>query len=103
MSEEVWITVIATRYESAFTNRHRRRTESREPRSPDRDAALRPERYSDPAADWRFMEGSRGLTGSADELYGDGASGRGGIGRRPAEPRPLEGRVLDVPEFKPGD
>ena len=105
VSEEVWITVIATRYESSFSNRHRRdrRTEPREPRSPDRDAALRPERYSDPSADWRFLEGSRGLKGSADELYGDGVWGRGGVGRRPAEPRSLDGRVLDVPEYKPKD
>jgi cell division protein FtsZ len=104
MTEEVWITVIATRFDSAFANRHHRdrRTEPREPRTPDRDAALRPERYSDPAADWRFMNGSQ-RGGSADELYGDGLSGRGGLDRRPTEPRPLEGRVLDVPEFKPGD
>jgi len=32
------------------------------------------------------------------ELYGDGV-----WGRNPTEPRPLDGRVLDVPEFKPGD
>ena len=70
MSEEVWITVIATRFDSAFANRHRRdrRTEPREPRTPDRDAALRPERYSDPVGDWR--SGPR--RHSADELYGDG-------------------------------
>jgi cell division protein FtsZ len=105
MSEEVWITVIATRFDSAFSNRHRRdrRAEPREPRTPDRDAALRPERYSDPAADWRFINGQpRG--GSADELYGHGVrGGRGGVGRHPTEPRQLDGRVLDVPEFSPGD
>jgi cell division protein FtsZ len=103
VSEEVWITVIATRFDSAFSNRHRRRTESREPRNPDRDAALRPERYSDPSADWRFMDGSQPRHGSADELYGDGVWGRGDVGRRPAEPRSLDGRILDVPEFKPED
>src|SRR4051812_45987045 len=105
MSEEVWITVIATRFDNAFSNRHRRdrRPESREPRIPDRDAAQRPERYADPAADWRQGESGPGRTGSADELYGDGVWGRGGLDRRPTEPRPLDGQVLDVPEFKPGD
>ena len=42
MSEEVWITVIATRFDTAFANRfHReRRTEPREPRPrPGRGAA----------------------------------------------------------------
>jgi cell division protein FtsZ len=98
MSEEVWITVIATRFDSAFSNRfHReRRNEPREPRTPDRDAALRPERYSDPVGDYREPAPRR--TGTADELYGDGV-----WGRNPTEPRPLDGRVLDVPEFKPGD
>jgi cell division protein FtsZ len=105
MSEEVWITVIATRFDTAFSNRHRRnrRTEPREPRSPDRDAALRPERYADPVGDWRGAESIQPRHGSADELYGDGVWGRGGVGRRPAEPRQLDGRVLDVPEFKPGE
>ena len=104
MTEEVWITVIATRFDSAFSNRYRRdrHAEPREPRSPDRDAALRPERYSDPAADWRFMKGQP-RSGSADQLYGGGVSERRGVGRRPAEPRHLEGRVLEVPEFKPED
>jgi cell division protein FtsZ len=103
MSEEVWITVIATRFDSAFSNRYRRdrRTEPREPRTPDRDAALRPERYSDPVGDWR--ESPRSRNGSADELYGDGVWGRDSLDRRPTEPRPLDGRILDVPEFKPED
>jgi cell division protein FtsZ len=103
MSEEVWITVIATRFDSAFANRHHRRdrrTESRELRSPDRDAALRTERYSDPSADWRDLGHMRHAT--ADELYGDG-NGRGGLDRRPTEPRSIENRVLDVPEFDPED
>jgi cell division protein FtsZ len=101
MSEEVWITVIATRFDTAFSHRfHRdRRNESRELRMPDRDAALRPERYSDPVGDYREPAPRR--SGSADELYGDGVWGRD-PGRQPTEPRPLDGRVLDVPEFKPG-
>jgi cell division protein FtsZ len=108
MSEEVWITVIATRFENAFANRHRRdrRSEPREPRTPDRDAALRPERYTDPVGDWRTSETSSRTTPgrhSADDLYGDGVWGRGGLDRRPTEPRPLDGRILDVPEFKPED
>ena len=102
MSEEVWITVIATRFDSAFSNRfHReRRNEPREPRTPDRDAALRPERYSDPVGDYREPAPRR--TGTADELYGDGVWGRN-PSRPPTEPRSIDGRVLDVPEFKPGD
>src|SRR3954451_19450432 len=82
MSEEVWITVIATRFDSAFAHRHRRdrRTEPREARSPDRDAALRQERYADPSADWRGLGHLR--HGRADALYGDG-NGRGGMDRRP--------------------
>jgi cell division protein FtsZ len=102
MSEEVWITVIATRFDSAFAQRHRRnrRTDQREPRSPERDAALRPERYSDPVGDWRRGEVTEPRRGSVDELYGDGTSDRG-INRAPTEPRPLDGRVLDVPEFTP--
>jgi hypothetical protein len=102
MSEEVWITVIATRFDSAFSNRfHReRRNEPREPRTPDRDAALRPERYSDPVGDYREPAPRR--TGTADELYGDGVWGRN-PSRPPTEPRSTDARVLDVPEFKPGD
>ena len=40
--------------------------------------------------------------GSADELYGDG-NGAVGLDRRPTEPRSIENRVLDVPEFEPED
>jgi cell division protein FtsZ len=100
MSEEVWITVIATRFDSAFSNRHRRnrRTEPREPRGQDRE--LRSERNSDPLADWRAMPNVR--YSSADELYGDG-NGRGGLDRMPTEPRSIENRVLDVPEFDPDE
>jgi cell division protein FtsZ len=102
MSEEVWITVIATRFDSAFAHRHQRdrRSEPREPRSLDRDAAQRRERSSDPLADWRALPNIR--HGSADDLYGDG-DGRGSLDRRPAEPRSIENRVLDVPEFDPDD
>jgi cell division protein FtsZ len=102
MSEEVWITVIATRFDNAFSQRHRRerRSEPREPRSLDQDAAQRRERNHDPLADWRAMPNVR--YGSADELYGDG-NGRGGLDRRPTEPRSIENRVLDVPEFDPDE
>jgi cell division protein FtsZ len=102
MSEEVWITVIATRFDSAFAHRHRRgpRTEPRERRRPERDPARRPERYSDPIGNWRARPHVR--HGSAEELYGDGKGG-GGLDRRPTEPRPIDGHVLDVPEFTPED
>jgi cell division protein FtsZ len=103
MSEEVWITVIATRFDSAFANRHfrrDRRSEPRESRNPDRDAALRQERSSDPLADWRAMPNVR--YGGADELYSDG-NGRSGLDRRPTEPRSIENRVLGVPEFDPDE
>jgi cell division protein FtsZ len=103
MSEEVWITVIATRFDSAFAHRHHRdrRTESREPRNPDRGA--RRERTADPLADWRAMPNVR--YSSADELYGDGdrRGGRGGLDRMPTEPRSIENRVLGVPEFDPDE
>jgi cell division protein FtsZ len=101
MSEEVWITVIATRFDNAYSNRHRRdrRTQPRELRNPDRDAAQRQERYADPSADWRDLGHLRHT--SADDLYGDG-NGRG-IDRMPAEPRSIENRVLDVPEFDPDE
>jgi cell division protein FtsZ len=104
MSEEVWITVIATRFDSAFHNRHRRdrRIEPREPRTPERDAAQRPERYSDPTGDWRGGGGPQPRHGTADELYGDGR-GRAGLDRRPTEPRSIDGRILDVPEFSPDE
>ena len=103
MSEEVWITVIATRFDSHFSQRHHRRdrrSELREPRSLERDVVQRQERSSDPLADWRAMPNVR--YGSVDELYGDG-DGRGGLDRRPTEPRSIENRVLDVPEFDPED
>ncbi|HMA27791.1 MAG TPA: cell division protein FtsZ [Solirubrobacterales bacterium] len=103
IGEEVWITVIATRFDPADVRSHRfdRRTEPREPRTPDRDAALRPERYSDPVGDWRGSGTPRPRSGSAEELYGDGGSGRDPRDRPPTQPRRLDGRVLDVPEFSP--
>jgi cell division protein FtsZ len=103
VSEEVWITVIATRFDTGFS-RHRRdrRTEPREPRTPDRDAALRPERYSDPTGDWRDRGDPQPRRGSAEELYGDGRGGSE-VNRRPTEPRSIDGRILDVPEFDPED
>jgi cell division protein FtsZ len=102
MSEEVWITVIATRFDTAFSQRHQRsrRTDPREPHSPDRDAALRPERYADPVGDYREREPAPRRNGSADELYGDGVWGRNPA-RPPTQPRSLDGKILDVPEFKP--
>jgi len=105
MSEEVWITVIATRFEPTFGNRHHRerRTEPREPRRPGRDAAQRQERYTDPADDWRVLKNGGGRRGSsAADIYGDGVWGRNSD-RKPTEPRQVEGRILDVPEFEPGD
>ncbi len=102
MGEEVWITVIATRFDPAYGRRHRldRRTEPREPRTPDRDAALRPERYSDPVGDWRGKT-PQPRSGSADELYGDGVRGRDSRDRPPTQPRQLDGRIFGVPEFTP--
>ena len=88
MSEEVWITVIATRFDNAFASRHRRdrRTEPRELRRPDRDAALRPERNdADRLADWRAMPHVR--HGSADELYGDGNGGADSTAGPPSRAR----------------
>jgi cell division protein FtsZ len=114
MSEEVWITVIATRFDSPSTRRHHRdqRDSLREPRSNDRngpgdrgdDDRRREERYGDPVGDWR-SDGDRSARGarmaSADEIYGD-ARGRG-QDRRPTMPGSTNGGlVLDVPEFIPG-
>ena len=51
-------------------------------------------------ADWRGLGHMR--HGSADALYGEG-DGRAALERRPTEPRSLENRVVDVPEFDPQD
>ncbi len=104
MSEEVWITVIATRFDSAFAHRHRRRSRDdgpREPRAPaGADDGDEGTRYSDPAGDWRGAGGVRGA--SADDIYGGGQRGRG-QDRRPTMPGSTNGGlVLDVPEFIPG-
>ena len=96
LDEQVWVTVIATRFESPFHSRPRRerRSNPRDPRRRDED------RYSDPAADWRGGH-SRGVT--ADEIYGEGTSPSRDTTRRPAMPGGGDGRrVLDVPEFIPG-
>ncbi|MGH2924258.1 MAG: cell division protein FtsZ [Solirubrobacterales bacterium] len=117
MAEEVWITVIATRFDNAFSHRFRRRDRDDDPREPrprrddDRDGR----RYADPASDWRGGGGPAGRSSngdrspartqrgrSADEIYGDGLQGRG-QDRRPAMPGSTNGGlVLDVPEFIPG-
>jgi cell division protein FtsZ len=113
MSEEVWITVIATRFESAFANRHRRGRKDgpREPRGRDRDEFRTgpergekrdPGRYGDPVGDWRGDGRGSGGAKRADDLYGEGLRGRG-QDRRPAMPGSTNGGlVLDVPEFIPG-
>jgi cell division protein FtsZ len=117
MSEEVWITVIATRFETAYANRHRRNRDRDDgPRDPGRrgrdDFRTGPERaggdrdhgrYADPVGDWRASAGGpvrKNL--SAEQLYGDATKGRE-KDRRPAEPGGgRRGRELDVPEFIPG-
>jgi cell division protein FtsZ len=110
MAEEVWITVIATRFDNAFAHRHHRdrerdRDRDRPPREPyarrederdERDGHGREVgRYSDPVGDWRSDGG--GGTPSWTET---GAGGRG----RDRQPRTgtRGGLVLDVPEFIPG-
>jgi cell division protein FtsZ len=109
MHEEVWVTVIATRFDNAFAHRHHRdRTaQSLEPGSRDREEfRTRSERdgddrdhgrYGDPVGDWRGGDGHREW-------------GRGSDRERERPPtmpgsRPgSAGRVndLDVPEFIPG-
>jgi len=121
LDEQVWVTVIATRFETPFNHRPRRdrRSEPREPRNSARRDPIEPhreDRYSDPAADWRGGSGGAGdrdgrgsaagaraaRLRSADEIYGDGNRGRG-QDRRPAMPGSTNGGlVLDVPEFIPG-
>jgi cell division protein FtsZ len=109
MHEEVWVTVIATRFDNAFAHRHHRDRASRslEPQSrerddyrtraerdgPDRDQG----RYADPVGDWR--------SGDTHREWGRGTDRE--LDRPPTMPgqRPgSAGRVndLDVPEFTPG-
>ena len=114
MHEEVWITVIATRFDSPFARRHHREShsgpseprhragEDRRDRDWDRD---RDRDYGDPVGDWR-SDGDRRSRGarmaSADEIYGEDLRGRG-QDRRPTHPADTRGGlVLDVPEFIPG-
>jgi cell division protein FtsZ len=103
LDEHVWVTVIATRFDSPFHHRPRRdrRSDPREPRS-NRDED---DRFADPAADWRDGDrGRRARMASADELYGDSLQRPGrGQDRRPPMPGSTNGGlVLDVPEFIPG-
>ncbi len=119
LHEQVWVTVIATRFDAPFhRGRRDRRSEPREPSRPrddlDRFEERREDRYADPAADWRSAPSgsARGSTGSsdrgarltsADEIYGDGLRRGRGQDRRPAMPGSTNGGlVLDVPEFIPG-
>jgi hypothetical protein len=104
--------VIATRFDTAFAHRHRKRDRRDGPREPRggrgddrRDDGSH--RYSDPAGDWRGGAGPapsasrEARLSSADELYGN-AAGRG-QDHRPAMPGSTNGGlVLDVPEFIPG-
>jgi cell division protein FtsZ len=105
MSEEVWVTVIATRFDNRFAhlNKIGRKLDggSGESRSRSRrreEPAEEPVRYADPAADWRA--GTRPV--SADEIYGDGVPKAGEEKRSPLPQPHTGGRVLDVPEFIPG-
>ncbi|MDP9189033.1 MAG: cell division protein FtsZ [Actinomycetota bacterium] len=106
LDEQVWVTVIATRFDSPFNHRSRgHRSEPAVHRDPF--GSRRAEPYADPASDWRGGGGGSGSISSArlhsaEEIYGDGVRGRG-QGRRPAMPGSTNGgRVLDVPEFIPG-
>ena len=109
LDEQVWVTVIATRFDTPFNHRPRRtnRSEPLEPRNSARRDPIdsgREDRYSDPAADWRDTGSSRSARlRSADEIYGDGTRSGRGQDRRPSMPGTTsDGRVLDVPEFIPG-
>jgi cell division protein FtsZ len=112
LAEQVWVTVIATRFDSAFANRHRRDRRDRESRGPagGRGRELDPTR--DERADWE-----RKWAGEEHYAAPEGREPRNEIGRdvslqapeRRRERRPLEpgtglrgGLVLDVPEFIPG-
>ena len=106
MHEEVWVTVIATRFDNAFAHRHHRdRTAGLEPRTSDRDEfrtrADREERdddrYADPVGDWRGGEGHRTWGSDADR-------DRDRPPTMPGQGPGSTGRVndLDVPEFIPG-
>jgi cell division protein FtsZ len=106
MHEEVWITVIATRFDSPFARRHHRESQSGPTEPRHRAGGDRRDRdYGDPVGDWR-TDGDRRSRGSrmasADEIYGEDLRGRG-QDRRPTHPADTRGGlVLDVPEFIPG-
>ena len=109
MKEEVWITVIATRFDSPYARRPSRDERGDGPREP------RIDRDGDPLADWRTdgdrrSRGARnaalndggGRLASVDEVYG-GEGRRRGRHRRSAMPASTSsGLLLDVPEFLPG-
>ena len=108
MHEEVWVTVIATRFDNAFAHRHHRdRTAGTlEPRNRERDEyRTRPdregregERYGDPVGDWRGG-GDNHRSWSSDE-----DRDRDRPPTMPGQGPGATGRVndLDVPEFIPG-
>ena len=107
MQEEVWITVIATRFDSPFSRRHPRNDSGpSDPRARDLDDRRGHDfGYGDPVGDWR-SDGDRRSRGArmanADEIYGGELRGRG-QDRRPTHPADTRGGlVLDVPEFIPG-
>ncbi len=119
MHEEVWITVIATRFDSPFARRHHRDSNSGPSEPRDRDERRDRNRdfgYGDPVGDWRsdgdrrsrgtrnaaFADRELGRPTKADEIYGGDLRGRG-QDRRPTHPADTRGGlVLDVPEFIPG-
>jgi cell division protein FtsZ len=118
LEEQVWVTVIATRFDSAFAHRHRRdrRPSPRERRDRDRDRGRDRDRDAgrDERADWERRW-------AGEEHYAaEGREPRYEVGHdvplqapyrreREHDRRPLEpgtglrgGLVLDVPEFIPG-
>ena len=115
MDEEVWITVIATRFDSPFARRHHRGLQLRPQRAArtatsDRDRD-RDFGYGDPVGDWR-TDGDRRSRGPSASPTCSRPAGRRDLRRRPRgrgqDRRPTHpadtrgGLVLDVPEFIPG-
>ncbi len=100
MHEEVWVTVIATRFDNAFAHRHHRdRTAGAlgEPGAPRPDREDRNgDRYGDPVGDWRGADGHRSWSSDADR-------DRDRPPTMPGQGPGSTGRVndLDVPEFTP--
>ena len=114
LAEQVWVTVIATRFDSAFAHRHHRDRRGREPREPRGGRGRDVDPTRDDRADWERRW-------AGEEHYAaEGREPRDEIGRdvslqaperreRERDRRPLEpgtglrgGLVLDVPEFIPG-